>query len=158
MRRIKECRARKHTPPEKKENSMKNINRFLIAATALALVGSASQARADGSSACCSTTPCCNESIAASPKVRAMLDERCRNKCAPADQAGVRNTVTPQTAVAASPKAQATLNAQHTAPTQSTGSSYAGYRPVGDDGIAASPKLRSMLDDRRQTVEVAPLK
>ncbi len=137
---------------------MKNINRFLVAAAALALFASTSQARADGSSACCSTASCCNDGIAASPKVRAMLDERCRNKCAPADQATVRSTVTTQTAIAASPKVQAMLDAQRTAPTQPTGPAYAGYRPVGDDGIAASPKLRQMLDERRQMVEIAPLK
>jgi hypothetical protein len=158
MGRIKECRAQKHTPAKKKENSMKNINRFLITAAALALFASASQALADGSSACCSTTSCCNDGIAASPKVRAMLNERCRNKCAPADQAVVRNTVTPQTTIAASPKVQAMLASQRTAPATHTESGYAGYRPVGDDGIAASPKLRSMLDERQQTVEVAPLK
>jgi hypothetical protein len=34
----------------------------------------------------------------------------------------------------------------------------AGYRPTGSDGITASPKLRAQLDERRQAVELAPLK
>jgi hypothetical protein len=34
----------------------------------------------------------------------------------------------------------------------------AGYQPAGPDGIAASPKVRSMLDERQQTFEIAPLK
>jgi hypothetical protein len=47
---------------------------------------------------------------------------------------------------------------QNTTPGQTTTSGYAGYRAVGNDGITASPKLRSMLDERPQTVELAPLK
>jgi hypothetical protein len=34
----------------------------------------------------------------------------------------------------------------------------AGYRPTGTDGITASPKVRQMLDERRQVIEIAPLK
>jgi hypothetical protein len=137
---------------------MKNMNRFLIATAALSLLAFAGQARAGGSPGCCSTTSCCNDGIAASPKVRAMLDERCRNKCAPPEQATARSTVTTRTTIVASPKVSTMLNAQRTVPDNTTESGYAGYRAVGNDGIAASPKLRSMLDERRQTVEIAPLK
>jgi hypothetical protein len=34
----------------------------------------------------------------------------------------------------------------------------AGYRAVGADGIAASPKLRQQLDQRNATIMVAPVK
>jgi len=34
----------------------------------------------------------------------------------------------------------------------------AGYRPTASDGIAASPKVRAMLDGQRQAVQIAPLK
>jgi hypothetical protein len=34
----------------------------------------------------------------------------------------------------------------------------AGYQPTGADGISASPKVRAMLDEHRQAVEIAPLK
>jgi hypothetical protein len=34
----------------------------------------------------------------------------------------------------------------------------AGYQATGADGITASPKARAMLDERRQTIEIAPLK
>ena len=32
-----------------------------------------------------------------------------------------------------------------------------GYQPVGDDGIAASPKLREQLNEREAAVQIAPL-
>lgn len=37
-------------------------------------------------------------------------------------------------------------------------SASAQYRAVGDDGIAASPKLREQLDQRNATIMVAPVK
>jgi len=135
---------------------MKNTPRFLIAAAALALLASASQVRAGGSSACCSASRC-NTVTAASPKTSAALGERCRSMCASGDQASARNTITPLTASAASPKVQAVLNGQSIASANATESSYAGVRAV-QDGIAASPKVRSTLNERAQGVEVAPLK
>jgi len=32
------------------------------------------------------------------------------------------------------------------------------YRAVGDDGIAASPKMRQILNEQKPSFEVAPLK
>jgi hypothetical protein len=50
------------------------------------------------------------------------------------------------------------LNGQSTAQANSTDSSYAGVKTVAQDGIAASPKVRSTLNERTQGVELAPLK
>jgi len=137
---------------------MKNTYRFLIAVAALALFASAGQANAQGSSSCCSAS-CCHDSIAASPKVRAMLDERCKSKCAAPDQAILRTTTTTaQTLIAASPKVQQMQKERVAAPVVQLGSEMAGYRPTGSDGITASPKVRATLDERAPTVQIAPLK
>jgi len=133
--------------PEQKEKHMKNSKRFLIAAAALALFASAGQVRAGG------TDACCDDKIAASPKVRVMLNEQCNSRCTPPAQTAV-TTTTRQTDFAASPKVQQMRAAAPVAQTKET----AGYRTTGSDGIAASPKVRSMLDEHRQTVEIAPLK
>jgi hypothetical protein len=39
-----------------------------------------------------------------------------------------------------------------------TANETAGYRPTGSDGITASPKVRAQLDERPQSVQIAPLK
>jgi len=71
------------------------------------------------------------------------------------------STTIPQAQLAGSPKEQqmrgerAYANAVTAA---SAGHETAGYRPTGSDGITASPKVRSQLDERRQSVEIAPLK
>ncbi len=61
-----------------------------------------------------------DDGIAASPRVRQMLNERKASKAAAA--------------------------ILKIAPTTDL---YAGYRAVGSDGIAASPKVRQMLDEQR---------
>jgi len=136
---------------------MKNTRYFLIVAAALAVFASAGQARAGGSS-CCSGS-CCDDRIAASPKVRAMLDERCKSKCVTSVPATV-NTITRQTDIAASPRVQQMRNEpmQATVTVIQTAPETVGYQPTGPDGITASPKVRAALDERRQTVEIAPLK
>src|SRR5258708_2175279 len=130
---------------------MKNTNRFLIAAATLALLASAGQAKAGG------TASCCDDGIAASPKVRAMLDERCNSRCADRTQASA-TSATPHTAVAASPKVQQMRGERTMAPVAQVTIETAGYSPTGVDGITASPKVRAQLDERRQAVEIAPLK
>jgi galactitol-specific phosphotransferase system IIB component len=145
------CVGRKATALEQKEQNMKNAHRFLIATAALALFTSASQAKAGG------TDTCCNDGIAASPKVRAMLDERCKARCAPA-QVTV-NTTTRQTDVAASPKVQQMRSERAAASVAQVATETASYQPTGSDGITASPKVRAQLNERpRAVVEVAPLK
>ena|SRR5260221_10411110 len=131
---------------------MKNTSRFLVAAAALALFASAGQAKAGG------TDSCCDDGIAASPKVRAMLDERKARCCAAQTQVTTYQTTIRQTDVAASPRVQQMRNDRTPAPVVQVAPETAGYRPTGSDGITASPKVRAMLDEHRQTVEIAPLK
>ena len=134
---------------------MKKLTYPLFAAVAGLLLTSASLARAGDSDSCCSASKC-DDGIAASPKVRAMLDERCMSRCASTAHASATTTAR-QTDFAASPKVQQMRSEQATSATmQST--ETAGYRATGLDGITASPKVRAQLDERRQTVEIAPLK
>lgn len=141
----------KTTPPEQKEQNMKNTHGFLVAAAVLAIFASTGQVKAVG------TDSCCDDGIAASPKVRAMLDERCKSKCAATAQITV-DTITPQALIAGSPKVQQMRSERPRATVIQVSPETAGYRPTGSDGITASPKVRAMLDERRQTVEIAPLK
>lgn len=137
----------------------KNMNKLsypIIAAIAGLLIVSASPALAGGNSSCCSGS-CCDNGIAASPKVRAMLNEQCRSKCAAPDHATV-SRITPQTAFAASPKVQQMNSQKAPATALQAASETAGYQPTGSDGITASPKVRAMLNEQRQAVQIAPLK
>jgi hypothetical protein len=133
---------------------MKKLSLPMIAAVAGLLIASAGQAKAGGTDACCSGSHC-GDGIAASPKVRATLDERCTS-CCTTSQAG-KATTTRQTEVAASPKVQQ-MRAERGASATAQSAEVAGYKPTGADGITASPKARAQLDERRQTVEIAPLK
>ena len=130
---------------------MKKINYPIIVAVAGLLIASAGQVKAGDSSSCC------NDGIAASPKVRAMIDERCNSMCAAPSHGTVTATTTPHTAFAASPKVQQMRNEKAIAAVQSAPET-AGYRATGTDGVTASPKTRAMLDERRSTAEIAPLK
>ena len=128
---------------------MKNPYRLLIAAAALALFASAGQIKAQSQAVSA-------DGIAASPKVRQMLNERKAREAAP--QQVTINLITSQATIAGSPKVQQMRNERMPAPVLQTGRETAGYRPTGPDGITASPKVRQMLDEHPQTVEVAPLK
>jgi hypothetical protein len=129
---------------------MKKLSYPIIAAVAGLFIASAGSVLAGGSDACCATG-CCHDRTAASPKLRAALNERCATKCAPASQTA--STITPNTAVAASPK---TLQMRNENTASGVASQTAGS--VTADGIAASPKVRAMLNERAQTVEIAPSK
>ena len=131
---------------------MKNTHRFLVATAALVLFAFAGQAKAGG------TASCCDDGIAASPKVRAMLDERKARCCTAQTQVTTYGTTTRQTDIAASPKVQQMRSERAPASVVVVSTETAGYRPTGSDGITASPKVRAALDERRQTVEIAPLK
>jgi hypothetical protein len=133
----------------KRKKNMKNSIRFLLAGAVITLLTAAGQARAGG------TASCCNDGITASPKVRAMLDERCMSQCAAPAQPTV-STVTRQTEFAASPKVQQMRSERANAAVVTM--ETAGYRATGDDGITASPKVRAQLDQRSQSVQIAPLK
>ena len=128
---------------------MINSSFLLVAAATLALFGSAGRAAA-------STCSCCDDGIAASPKVRAMLNERCMSQCT-APAVVTTTTITRQTDVAASPRVQQMWSERTTAPAVQT-TETVGYQPSGADGIAASPKVRAMMNERQQTVLIAPLK
>jgi hypothetical protein len=128
---------------------MKNTHSFLIA---IALITTASQAKAG-------VGPSCHEGIAASPKVSAALNERCMIHCASQTQATSSTINTTQhTAIAASPKVLQMRNEQMLARMPQVGSQTVAYQPTSSDNIAASPKVRAALDERSQTVEIAPLK
>lgn len=130
---------------------MKKLSYPIIAAVAGLFIASAGSALAGGSDPCCAAG-CCHDRTAASPKLRAMLNERCASKCAPASQTA--STVTPNTSVAASPK----LHQMRSDNAQTASSQTAGNQAAVSDGIAASPKVRAMLNERTQTVEIAPSK
>jgi hypothetical protein len=128
---------------------MKNIYQLVIAAAALTLFASAGNTSAQSQL----SGP---DGIAASPKVRAVLNERVRSQFVVPAQVTAA-AFTRQTAIAASPKMQQMLN-DRARVAASANPETAGPRVAVSDGIAASPKVRAMLDERRQTVEIAPLK
>jgi hypothetical protein len=129
---------------------------ILTVVAALALLGSASQGLAQAN----------DTQIAASPKGAQFFAEQGVSMDKSATQAVSSTTSVGTTSgtyvVAASPKYHAVLaeefyqvEAQINNP-QAGSSVTAGYRAVGDDGIAASPKLRQILSG--QATEIAPLK
>jgi hypothetical protein len=88
-----------------------------------------------------------------------MINERCESKCASMAHGSVTtSTITPHTAVAASPKVQQMQSERASTTGVQVTPETAGYRATGVDGITAPPKVRAMLDEQRQIVENAPLK
>src|SRR5438105_9297108 len=104
---------------------MKKLSYPLIAAVASLLIASASQVQAGGSSSCC------DDGIAASPKVRAILDERCKSHCTAPAQMAV--TTTRHTDIAASPRVQQMRHERMPRPVFLS-SETASYRATGSDG------------------------
>jgi len=100
-----------------------------------------------------------DDGIAASPKVRQMLDERQRSKNVALAFHPAHYPAAVGDGIAASPKVRMVLNEQkrNTAVIPPS-TAVAGYRAVGADGIAASPKLRQQLDERNVPITVAPVK
>ena len=126
---------------------MKSQNKLVIvtvtAIAALFITQAKAQYRAVG-----------DDGIAASPKVRQMLNARARSaattQAAPA-VASVGYRAVGADGIAASPKVRQALNERERSATvvpTSTAVASVGYRAVGDDGIAASPKLRGQLNQR----------
>ena len=113
-----------------------------------------------------------SDGIAASPRARQMLNERKainENKgmfigvLKDSDGACCNGTacVTKEgKPIAASPRVTQMLSERpvRQVETVTTSAGVAGYRATGADGITASPRLRQQLDERRQAVEIAPLK
>lgn len=136
---------------------MKNSNRLLALAGASLLLAWPGQSMAQSQAVG-------DDGIAASPKVRQMLNERKARSAATGTRSSAQVAgykATGDDGITASPKLRQMLDERKAAAAASaTGSTaqVAGYKATGDDGIAASPKLRQMLDERRHVVEVAPLK
>ncbi len=133
---------------------MKNLNSILFAAAIAATFSLANNASAQ-------FKPTTDDGIAASPKVRQMLNER----AAAARVATVTSSVmvtyrNPADGVTASPKVRQMFAERKVvvsgAPTTEVASAV--YNPTGADGVTASPKLRQQLDERSTQIIIAPLK
>jgi hypothetical protein len=136
--------------------NMKNGNKIAIVTVTAIAAMFVSQARAQFRAGE-------DDGIAASPKVRQMLNER--KAAAQARQSG---SVTVASAsyravgadgIAASPKVRQMLDQRKAgAGSVETGGLYAGYRATGADGVTASPKVRAQLDERGSQFQIAPVK
>jgi hypothetical protein len=127
---------------------MKNLNSILFAAAVSATLSLASNAAA-------------GDGIAASPKVRQMLNEgAARARVAPVVPSVTVTYSNPGHGVTASPRVRQMLNEQSVVNSQTPSTEVAavGYQPRGADGIAASPRLRQQLNERSSTIIIAPLK
>ena len=138
------------------------MNQILFAAVIATTLSLASQANAQFKA---------NEGdgIAASPKVRQMLNERKASQVAAALSKNTSTTGTVATyrtggpdGIVASPKLRQMLNEQRASKILATPAQesnlVAGYRAVGNDGIAASPRVRQQLNERGGALMVAPVK
>jgi len=143
---------------------MKTMNKILFIAALATTVGLADRANAQ-------YQPVGDDGIAASPKVRQMLNERkavARTtstkaaKTTPAAVASVGFRASGDDGIAASPKVRQMLNERRAVVSAASAASEvasAGYRATGADGITASPKLRQQLNERTSPqVIIAPLK
>ncbi len=137
---------------------MKSHNKLvIITVTAIAAL-SITQARAQ-------FRPVGDDGIAASPKVRQMLNERAHStahsEAGPA-VASASYRVAANDGIAASPKVRQMLDERNRNAVvfpPSTAVASVGYSPTGEDGITASPKLREQLNERgTQPFQVAPVK
>jgi pyruvate/2-oxoglutarate dehydrogenase complex dihydrolipoamide acyltransferase (E2) component len=143
---------------------MKTINQFFLIGTLAATFTLVSSASAQSQMAG-------DDGIAASPKVRQMLNEQ-KSLTRPASAKGAQTTpaavasigyrTASDDGIAASPKVRQMLNERNavvSAPSASSEVAWQGYRATGADGITASPKLRQQLNERTSPqVFIAPLK
>ena len=137
---------------------MKTMNRVLIAAAVAAVLGIGSTVRAQAYSAVG------DDGIAASPKVRAQLNERAV-AALPAPSrtvAAVPEKTTKPAApafIAASPKvAQMFAEREAWKKTSAPSANFVSTTAPANDGIVASPKVRQQLNERGQKFEIAPVK
>lgn len=141
---------------------MQKLNQILFAAAMVTTLSLASQANAQ-------FRVYEDDGIAASPKVRQMLNERKASQAAAALSkngsttgfyAGCRPVGSD--GIAASPKTRQMLEQQRASTAMRTPSqqsrSVAGYRAVGNDGMAASPKVLQQLNERGGALVAAPVK
>jgi hypothetical protein len=117
---------------------MKKMIRVVVAAAVAAVLGiSSTMAMAD-------------DGIAASPKVRAQMNDRAKTS-----GAVDKDLRTAGLSTAASPKVVAEREALTKA---GAGVAIASTTVSAKDGIAASPKVRQQLNDRAGAIEIAPIK
>ena len=96
-----------------------------------------------------------DDGIAASPKLRQKLDERRTTVAIGAAETPVMvSQGRSDDEIIGSPKANETLTPPMVPVVFSTGGDVS-YKPVGDDGIAASPKVRQLLNERKMRFETA---
>lgn len=136
---------------------MKVLNQLLIAAvvaTTLSLAANASAQYKINE----------DDGIAASPKLRQMLNERkaSANASLVASKHYTANTVaSANDGIAASPRTRQMIEERKRSATtvaSSTAVASAGYRATGADGVTASPRLRQQLNERSGAVMLAPVK
>ncbi len=157
---LKDRKRRTLAEKMKKKDAFMKINRILFAGAIAAILSFAGQARAQYK---------INEDdgIAASPKVRQMLNERKASQAAAALSksgaatgfyAGYRPAGSD--GIAASPRTRQMLDEQRASRVVASQEStaVAGYRPVGNDGITASPRVRQQLNERGGVLMIAPVK
>ena len=101
-------------------------------------------------------SPVGDDGITASPKVRAMLNDRVR-----ASSLSLANNFSFQApaGIATSPKVLQTLADRKSGPAAPQETTMVAAQPRTGDGISASPKLREQLDERSsRQLQIAPLK
>jgi hypothetical protein len=132
---------------------MKTLNQILFSAVIAATLGLANQASAQLKAGE-------DDGIAATPRVRQMMNER---KGPQTGSAVSFHAPTPgaqlshATGLAASPKLRQMLEEQR--PSTVVAASSQQTSPVAEtDGIAASPKVRQQLNERGATFMIAPIK
>ena len=133
---------------------MKNLSRVLSVAAVAATLSLANNASAQ-------YKPTGNDGIAASPKVRQMLNERAAAWASVSVPAATVTYRTPALeGVTASPKVRQMLAERKggVSGASAVEVATAAYRPTGTDGITASPKLREQLNERSAPILIAPLK
>ena len=133
--------------------NMKSVNRVLAAAAVATLLGIGSSVRAQVTG---------DDGIAASPKVRAQMNERRAREAvvvapAKATVASTKAEVKPARthAIVASPKVAAALAEREASGAEMN---IASTTAAANDGIVASPKVRAQLNERGERVEIAPVK
>jgi hypothetical protein len=133
---------------------MTNLNKVLFATALAATISLATNASAQ-------YRPTDGDGIAASPKVRQMLNERAAaTRVVPATPTVTVTYRNPAEGLTASPKARQMLAERKVVITGAPAMEVAAarYTPASPDGITASPKVRSQLNERPTTILIAPLK
>jgi hypothetical protein len=134
--------------------NMKTMNRILFTATLAVTAALLSQTKVQAQST--------DDGIAASPKVRAMLNERKAAAAAPVDvptAVAATPAKTQPAQLAASPRLRQALDDRKmVSGVADEPSTVVSYASGGRREIAASPKLREQLEGRQMEFQIAPVK